>query len=125
MTCILCVTYSDKDIWGVRIFSNLYLHLIHADVKITCEDQTIMSNSIEEKEVCFDVAKTECAETKETIDTEICTYVYDEMEVDQPATTIEVEFEKKCQTHMVTVCEPGDKTHCFLYYITVILLFFE
>ena len=108
--------------WGIVIFSNLYLHLIHADVKITCEDQTIMSNSIEEKEVCFDVAKTECAETKETIDTEICTYVYDEMEVDQPATTIEVEFEKKCQTHMVTVCEPGDKTHWFLYYITVILL---
>ena len=95
--------------WGIVIFSNLYLHLIHADVKITCEDQTIMSNSIEEKEVCFDVAKTECAETKETIDTEICTYVYDEMEVDQPATTIEVEFEKKCQTHMVTVCEPGDE----------------
>ena len=123
MTCILCVAY--KGMWGILIFSNLYLHLIHADVKITCEDQTIMSNSIEEKEVCFDVAKTECAETKETIDTEICTYVYDEMEVDQPATTIEVEFEKKCQTHMVTVCEPGDKTHWFLYYITVILLYFE
>ena len=79
-----------------------------------------MSNSIEEKEVCFDVAKTECAETKETIDTEICTYVYDEMEVDQPATTIEVEFEKKCQTHMVTVCEPGDEKHWLFYYITII-----
>ena len=66
-----------------------------------------MSNSIEEKEVCFDVAKTECKETTESVDTEICTYTYQDMEVVQPAKTIEVKFEKKCQTQMVTVCEPG------------------
>jgi len=77
------------------------------DVQITCKDETIMSNSIEEKEVCFDVAKTECKETTESVDIELCTYVYEEMEVAQPAKTIEVEFEKKCQTQMVTVCEPG------------------
>ncbi len=68
-----------------------------------------MSNSIEEKEVCFDVAKTECTETTESVNTEICTYVYDEMEVDHPAQIIEVKFEKKCQTQMVTVCEPGER----------------
>ena len=77
------------------------------DVQINCKDETIMSNSIEEKEVCFDVAKTECKETTESVDTEFCTYTYEDMEVVQPAKTIEVKFEKKCQTQMVTVCEPG------------------
>ena len=66
-----------------------------------------MSNSIEEKEVCFEVAKTECKETAESVDIEICTYVYEEMEVEQPAKTIQVQFEKKCENHVVTVCEPG------------------
>lgn len=64
------------------------------DVQITCKEETLMSNSIEEKEVCFDVAKTECKETTESVDTEICAYVYDEMEVAQPAKIIEVKFEK-------------------------------
>ena len=76
-----------------------------------------MSNSIEEKEVCFDVAKTECKETTETVDTEVCTYTYQDMEVVQPAKTIEVKFEKKCQTQMVTVCEPGIDMH-FKHYIS-------
>ena len=70
-----------------------------------------MSSSIEEEEVCFDVVKTECKEKTESVDTEICTYVYEDMEVLQPAKTIEVEFEKKCQTHVVTVCEPGNKRY--------------
>ena len=66
-----------------------------------------MSNSIEEEDACFDVAKTECTETTDPVDIEVCTYVYDEMEVEQPAKTIQVDFEKKCQTQLVTFCEPG------------------
>ena len=92
------------DISFTDAFSLLFSFI---DVQINCKDETIMSNSIEEKEVCFDVAKTECKETTESVDTEICTYTYEDMEVVQPAKTIEVKFEKKCQTQMVTVCEPG------------------
>ena len=43
--------------WATDKFRIFRIFVI--DVQINCEDVTLMSNSIEEKEVCFDVAKTD------------------------------------------------------------------
>merc|ERR1712064_190869 len=41
------------------------------------------------------------------IDNEVCSYSYQPKNEETTGKTVEVTFEKQCETMMVTVCEPG------------------
>ena len=58
------------------------------------------------KDYCFDLATTECTETEETIENEICVYEYMSKDEETTAKTVSVDFEKECNTQKVSVCEP-------------------
>merc|ERR1712072_887853 len=61
---------------------------------------------IVDKEQCYPVTRTVCTESIEEIDNEICTYSYQQKTEATTAKTVEVTFEKECDTQMVTVCQP-------------------
>merc|ERR1712152_50552 len=61
---------------------------------------------IVDKEQCYPVTRTVCTESVSVIDNEICTYSYQQKTEDTTAKTVEVTFNKECDTQMVTVCQP-------------------
>merc|ERR1712029_49307 len=61
---------------------------------------------IVDKEFTYTVTRTVCTESIEEIDNEICTYSYQQKTEDTTAKTVEVTFNKECDTQMVTVCQP-------------------
>ena len=76
---------------------------------------------ITSKEYCFDVAETQCNETEETIENEICVIDYQSKERIEQAESVKVTFERVCESQMVTVCDPnylhghyfpGFEAHC-------------
>merc|ERR1712088_940600 len=74
--------------------------------KTTCADVELAIKKIVDVEFCYDVTRTVCTETIEEIPNEVCTYSYQQKEEDTTAKTVEVTFEKKTDTQMVTVCQP-------------------
>merc|ERR1712029_1316606 len=49
---------------------------------------------------------TVCTESTQVIDNEICVYEYAQKTEETNAKTVEVSFNKQCDTQMVTVCQP-------------------
>ena len=88
---------------------------------IQCEDESISIKKITSKEYCFDLAKTECTESEETIPSEICVFDYKPKDITAQAKTVKVHFKKICEKQMVTVCDtnyphgfqfPSFEAHC-------------
>merc|ERR1712224_1039446 len=71
-----------------------------------CENTEVPVKRIIDREQCYPVTRTVCSESVEVIPNEICVYSYQQKVVDTTAKTVEVPFEKKCDTQMVTVCQP-------------------
>merc|ERR1711935_1314519 len=71
-----------------------------------CETILVPVIKIIDREQCCPVTRTVCSESVEVIPNEICVYIYQQKVVDTTAKTVEVPFEKKCNTQMVTVCQP-------------------
>merc|ERR1719384_749034 len=76
-------------------------------IETTCAPVDLAIKIIVDKEQCYDVTRTVCTESIEEIDNEICTYSYQKKEEVTTAKTVEVSFEKQCDTQMVTVCQPA------------------
>jgi len=71
-----------------------------------CETILVPVIKIIDREQCYPVTRTVCSESVEVIPNEICVYSYQQKVIDTTAKTVEVPFEKKCNTQMVTVCQP-------------------
>jgi len=76
-------------------------------VESSCEDVDVIVKRITLGEYCYEASVTECTETEETVDNEICTYNYEKQYEDTNAQTVEVTFRQESNTQMVTVCQPG------------------
>jgi hypothetical protein len=73
----------------------------------TCVNVDLAIKRIVDGEYCYDVSRTVCTETTEKIDNEVCSYGYNKKYEETTAKTVEVSFEKKSDTQMVTVCQPS------------------
>merc|ERR1712203_904752 len=71
-----------------------------------CADVELPIKKIIDVEQCYPVTRTVCTESIEVIPNEICTYHYEQKTEETTAKTVEVTFEKQCDTQMVTVCQP-------------------
>ena len=71
-----------------------------------CEDEALPIKTIVDIDYCYDVTRTVCAETIEVVPQEVCTYKYVQTTRDTVAKTVVVNFEKKTNVQMVTVCQP-------------------
>merc|ERR1719288_309376 len=71
-----------------------------------CADVELPIKKIIDVEQCYTVTRTVCTESIEVIPNEICTYHYEQKTEETTAKTVEVTFEKQCDTQMVTVCQP-------------------
>ena len=72
-----------------------------------CTPIELSRKSIKDVEQCYTVTRTVCTESTEEIDNEVCTYSYQPKTEGTTAKTVEVSFEKQCETQMVTVCQPA------------------
>jgi len=72
-----------------------------------CETISLTIKNIIDREQCYPVTRTVCSESVEVIPNDICVYSYQQKAVETTAKTVEVPFEKKCDTQMVTVCQPS------------------
>ena len=71
-----------------------------------CTDIELGRKSVKDVEQCYTVTRTVCTESIEEIDNEVCSYSYQPKDEETTAKTVEVTFEKQCDTQMVTVCQP-------------------
>merc|ERR1712223_1819878 len=71
-----------------------------------CAPVELPIKKIIDVEQCYDVTRTVCSESIEVVENEICTYHYEQKSEDTTAQTVEVTFERICNTQMVTVCQP-------------------
>ena len=71
-----------------------------------CSPVEVGVKVIVEREECYPVRRTVCTESLLTVNNEICTYSYIQHSEDTSAQTMEVTFERICNTQMVTVCQP-------------------
>ena len=71
-----------------------------------CEDEALPIKTIVDIDYCYDVTRTVCSETIEVVPQEVCTYKYVQTTRDTVAKTVVVNFEKKTNVQMVTVCQP-------------------
>ena len=80
-----------------------------------CESIEVPVKRIIDVEQCYPVTRTVCSESVEVIPNEICVYSYQQKVVDTTAKTVEVPYEKQCDTQMVTVCQrtPGYGYHSY------------
>merc|ERR1712218_206081 len=76
-------------------------------IDTTCTPVELSRKSVKDVEQCYDVTRTVCTESIEEIDNEVCTYTYQPKNEDTTGKTVEVTFQKECETMMVTVCEPA------------------
>jgi len=72
-----------------------------------CTDIELGRKSVKDVEQCYTVTRTVCTESIEEIDNEVCSYSYQPKDEETTAKTVEVTFEKQCETQMVTVCQPA------------------
>merc|ERR1712115_536106 len=73
----------------------------------TCAPVELSRKSVKDVEQCYAVTRTVCSESIEEIDNEVCSYSYQPKNEETTGKTVEITFEKTCETMMVTVCEPG------------------
>merc|ERR1712128_161099 len=71
-----------------------------------CNPVELTRKNVIDREQCYIGTRTVCSESIEEIDNEVCTYSYQPKTETTTAKTVEVSFEKKCETQMVTVCQP-------------------
>merc|ERR1740128_1169132 len=71
-----------------------------------CENIMVPTKIIIDVEQCYPVTRTVCTESVSVIENEICTYSYQQKTEATTAKTVEVPYEKVCDTQMVTVCQP-------------------
>merc|ERR1719340_441835 len=76
-------------------------------IDTTCAPVDLSRKSVKDVEQCYQVTRTVCTESIEEIDNEVCTYSYQPKDEETTAKTVEVTFEKQCETQMVTVCQPA------------------
>ena len=81
-----------------------------------CDKVTVKSRSLETRESCVDVVRTVCSESEEMVDNEVCYYVYNKESQDTEATTVEVDYETKCEEETQNTCPPqsgyGYNSYC-------------
>jgi len=75
-------------------------------LETSCNPVELAIKRVVDTEYCYTVTRTVCTESIEEIDNEVCTYSYQPKTETTTAKTVEVSFEKKCETQMVTVCQP-------------------
>merc|ERR1712106_750505 len=75
-------------------------------LETVCNPVELNRKNVIDREQCYIVTRTVCSESIEEIDNEVCTYSYQPKTETTTAKTVEVSFEKKCETQMVTVCQP-------------------
>jgi len=80
-------------------------------LETTCETVTLPILRVVDTEQCYTVTRTVCSESTETIDNEVCSYDYQPKTETTTAKTVEVSFDKQCDTQMVTVCQPAQYGH--------------
>merc|ERR1712048_379309 len=71
-----------------------------------CAPVELPIKKIIDVEQCYDVTRTVCSESIEVVENEICVYHYEQKTEETTAQTVEVTFERICDTQMVTVCQP-------------------
>ena len=71
-----------------------------------CENIEVPVKRIIDIEQCYPVTRTVCSESVEVIPNEICVYSYQQKVVNTTAKTVEIPYEKQCDTQMVTVYQP-------------------
>merc|ERR1712076_310577 len=76
-------------------------------IETACNPVDLSRKSVKDVEQCYTVTRTVCTESIEEIDNEVCTYTYQPKNEDTTGKTVEVTFQKECETMMVTVCEPA------------------
>ena len=75
-------------------------------LETVCNPIELAIKIIVEVEQCYPVTRTVCTESIEEINNEICSYSYQQKTEATTAKTVEVTFNKECDTQMVTVCQP-------------------
>jgi len=75
-------------------------------IEAVCADEVLPIKIIVDVDYCYDVTRTVCVETIEVIPQEVCVYKYVQKTEDTVAKTVVVNFEKKTNVQMVTVCQP-------------------
>merc|ERR1711931_135791 len=76
-------------------------------LETVCNPVELSRKSIKDVEQCYTVTRNVCTESIEEIDNEVCTYSYQPKDEKTTAKTVEVSFNKECETQMVTVCQPA------------------
>merc|ERR1712106_1216494 len=75
-------------------------------LETVCNPVELIRKNVIDGEYCYVVTRTVCTESIEEIDNEVCSYSYQLKTEATSAKTVEVSFEKQCDTQMVTVCQP-------------------
>ena len=76
-------------------------------LETVCTPVELAIKRVVDTEQCYTVTRTVCTESTEEIDNEVCTYSYQPKSEVTTAKTVEVTFNKECDTQMVTVCQPA------------------
>merc|ERR1712038_1027343 len=77
------------------------------NIETECVDIALSRKSVKDVEQCYDVTRTVCTESTEEIDNEVCSYSNQPKSEVTTAKTVEISFNKECETQMVTVCQPA------------------
>merc|ERR1712128_166678 len=75
-------------------------------LETVCNPVELTRKNVIDGEYCYVVTRTVCTESIEEIDNEVCTYSYQPKTEATTAKTVEVSFEKQCDTQMVSICQP-------------------
>merc|ERR1719244_555030 len=75
-------------------------------LETVCNPVELTRKNVIDGEYCYVVTRTVCTESIEEIDNEVCSYTYQPKTEATTAKTVEVSFNKECDTQMVTVCQP-------------------
>lgn len=80
------------------------------DFKNECSNEQNMRKRLEQENYCYNVTRTECKQTEVTSDIEVCSVDYENNEKTGKAKTVEVVFNKECETRLVTVCQDAQQS---------------
>ena len=77
--------------------------------KLASNINTVNVNAvgITSKEQCHSVSRTVCAVSIQLIPNQVCTYSYQQKEVETTGKTVEVSFSSACHNQVKTVCQPS------------------
>ena len=88
----------------------LYAEVCTPTIERDCQTVVVKSRSLETREDCVEIVRTVCTETEETVDNEVCYYVYNKESQETEATTLAVDYEVKCEEEYSSVC-PGRSSY--------------